>query len=136
MNRDAAKRALSFGVFGFGMLGGLWSCSRYTRAMILSGNNDSSAEFLALTFAFATPLPACVVALWKRIEAGIWLIFAGCFLPIGMLLQRAFMIYVRQFPDQSTAWQTILVFLPYSLVLICLGSFGVVTGLRKWPRLL
>src|ERR1700722_15430872 len=136
MNRDAAKRALSFGVFGFGMLGGLWSCSRYTRAMILSGNNDSAPGFFALTFAFATPLPACVVALWKRIEAGIWLIFAGCFLPIGMLLQRAFMIYVRQFPDQSTAWQTILVFLPYSLVLIGLGSFGVVTGLRKWPRLL
>jgi hypothetical protein len=102
--------------------------------MIIAGNNDSSAEFVAL--AFATPLPACVVALWKRIEAGIWLIVAGCFLPIGMLLQRAFLIYVRQFPAQDSAWQTILVFLPYSAVLIVLGSFGLVTGLRKWPKLL
>jgi hypothetical protein len=136
MNGDAAKRAVSFGVFGLGMLGGLWSCSRYTRAVIISGNNDSFAEFLALTLAFASPLPACVVALWRRIEAGIWLIVAGCFLPVGMLLQHAFVTYVRQFADQGTAWQTILDFLPYSGVLIALGSFGLVTGLRKWPKLL
>jgi hypothetical protein len=136
VNREGAKRVISFAVFGLGMLGGLWSCSRYAFAMFVAGENDSFAGILALTLAFATPLPACVVALWKRIPAGLWLIAAGCYLPVGLLFQRVFMIYVRHFPDQGTVWQTLLVCLPYSSALIALGSFGVVTGLLKWPKLL
>jgi hypothetical protein len=136
MKRDAGKRVVSFGVFGLGMLGGLWSCSRYAHAMFVANDNDSAPGLLAITLAFATPLPACVVALWKRIAAGVWLIVSGCYLPIGMLLQRAFMLYVRHSPDEFTAWQTILAILPYSAALIALGSFGLVTGLLKWPKLL
>jgi hypothetical protein len=78
--------------------------------------------------------PYC--GLWKRIPAGLWLITAGCYLPVGMLIQRAFMIYVGHFPDQDNVRQTILGSLPYSSVLIALGSFAVVTGLLKWPKLL
>jgi len=136
MKWDAAKRVVSFGVFGLGMLGGLWSCSRYAHAMFVANDNDSAPGLLAITLAFATPLPACVVALWKRIAAGVWLIVAGCYLPVGMLLQPAFMVYVRHSPDEFTAWQTTLTVLPYSVALIALGSFGLVTGLLKWPKLL
>ena len=136
VNKEGVKRAVSFAVFGLGMLGGLWGCVAYASAMFVAGENDSFPEFLALTLAFATPLPACVAALWKRIPAGLWLIAAGCYLPIGMLIQRAFMIYVRHFPDQDSVRQTILGSLPYSSVLIALGSFAVVTGLFKWPKLL
>ncbi len=136
MNKEEAKRIISFTVFGLGMLGGLWGCARYAHGMFVANDNDSPPGLLAITLAFATPLPACVVALWKRIAAGIWLVFSGCYLPIGMLLDRAFLIHVRHAPDQFTAWHTILVLLPYSSVLIALGSFGLVTGLLKWPKLL
>ena len=136
VNKEALKRIISFAVFGLGILGGLWSCSRYAFGMFVAGENDSFPEFLALTLAFATPLPACVLALWRRIPAGIWLITAGCYFPLGMLFQRLFMIYVRHFPDQDSVSQTLLFCLPYSSVLIALGSFGVVTGLLKWPKLL
>jgi hypothetical protein len=136
VNVEGLKRTISFAVFGLGMLGGLWGCVAYGRAMFVAGVNDSPPEILALTLAFASPLPACVLALWKRIAAGIWLIVSGCYLPVGMLLQRWFMIYVRHFPDQGTVWQTILGGLPYSSALIALGVFGLVTGLLKWPKLL
>jgi hypothetical protein len=46
------------------------------------------------------------------------------------------MIYVRHYPDQDSVWQTLLFCLPYSSVLVALGSFGVVTGLLEWPKLL
>jgi hypothetical protein len=136
VNKDGVKRVISFAVFGLGILGGLWSCSRYSFAMFVAGENDSFPGFLAITLAFATPLPACVLALWKRIPAGLWLIAAGCYFPLGMLFQRVFMIYVRHFPDQDSVRQTLMISLPYSSVLIALGSFGVVTGILKWPKLL
>jgi hypothetical protein len=65
-NKDEVKRVISFAVFGLGILGGLCSCSRYAFAMFVAGENDSFPVFLAITLAFATPLPACVLALWKR----------------------------------------------------------------------
>jgi hypothetical protein len=136
VNKAGVKRAVSFAVFGLGMLGGLWGCVAYASAMFVAGDNDSFPEFLALTLAFATPLPACIVALWKRIPAGLWLITAGCYLPVGMLIQHWFMVYVRHFSDQGSVSQAILGCLPYSSALIALGSFAVVTGLLRWPKLL
>jgi hypothetical protein len=136
VQKEGVKRVVSFAVFGLGMLGGLWGCVAWGSAMFVAGENDSFPEFLALTLAFATPLPACIVALWKRIPAGLWLVASGCYLPVGMLIQHWFMIYVRHFPDEDGVRQTILHSLPYSSVLIVLGSFAIVTGLLKWPKLL
>jgi hypothetical protein len=103
--------------------------------MFVVGMNDSPQEVWAITFAFATPLPACVLALWQRVLAGFWLIFAGCYFSYGMVVQRAYMIQVRHFPDQPTVMQTIRDSLPISLVLVGIGLFGVLTGLSKWPKL-
>jgi hypothetical protein len=115
------KRAVSAGVFGLGVLGGLWGCLAYARAMFVVGDNDSPQEVLALTLALATPLPACIAALWKRLMPGIWLIFAGCFFTYGMLAERAYMIDVRHFSDEPTVARTIKFSLPCSLVLAALG---------------
>jgi hypothetical protein len=136
MISDRMKRAVSAGVFGLGILGGLRGCYLYARGMFTAGLNDCTAELLALTFAFATPLPVCVVGLWKRLVPGMWLIFAGCFLPYGMLAERAYMIHVRHFLDQTTVMQTIGSSLPYSLILVALGGFAVITHLSKWPEVL
>ena len=100
------------------------------------GENDTLQEILALTFALAAPLPACILALWQPVIAGSWLMFVGAFLPYGMVAERAYMIQVRGFPDQPTIVRTILAVLPISYVLVGIGLFGVLTGLLKWPKLL
>jgi hypothetical protein len=66
---DQIKRSISFGVFGFGIFGGLWGCLAFARGAFI-GANDNLQEILALTFALATPLPACILALWQRVIAG------------------------------------------------------------------
>jgi hypothetical protein len=130
------KRSISFTVFGLGILGGLVGCVGYAGASFFIGANDSSQEIWALTFAYGTPLLACILALWRRLIAGSWLIFSGCFFVYGMVYQRTYMIQVRHFPDQSTVQQTIRSALPISLALIGIGLFGVITDLLKWPKLL
>ena len=87
-------------------------------------------------FALATPLPACIVALWKRFVPGIWLIFAGCFFVYGILAHRTYMIEVRHFYDQVSVAQTIGFVLPYVLILVALGAFAVTTHFLKWPEVL
>jgi hypothetical protein len=53
-----------------------------------------------------------------------------------MVAQRAYMIHVRNFPDQPTVQQTMLNSLSVSLILVGFGLFGVITDLLKWPRML
>jgi len=118
------------------MLGGLWGWVVYAAAMFAVGVNDSAQEVLSLTIAFATTLPACLLALWRRLIAGLWLTFAACYFPYALVAQRTYMIQVRHFPDQPTVLQTAEGCLPYSIVLIGLGLFAVITELLKWPRLI
>jgi hypothetical protein len=136
MTGNGVKRAIGFAVFGFGILGGIWGCFIYAGGLFTVGINDCLQEILAITFAFATPFPACILALWKRLVAGSWLIFAGCYFPYGMMAERTYMIRIRNFPDQLTVQQTILNSLYISLPLIGIGLFGVVTDRLKWPKLL
>lgn len=130
------KRVVSAGVFGLGVLAGLWGCIAYPGVMFVVGENDSPQEVWALTFALATPLPACMLALWKRLVPGVWLIFAGCFFSYGMLAQRVYMINVRHFSNQPTVAQTLKFSLLYSLILAILGAFVVITHLQRWPEVL
>ena len=123
-------------MFGLGILGGLWGCVVCVGSSFTIGANDSAPEILAIIFAMGTPLPACVMALWKRWVPGMWLIFAGCFFPYGMLSHRAYMIDVRHFYDQPTIAQTIWFSLPYVLVLIALGAFAVTTHALRWPEVM
>jgi 6-phosphogluconate dehydrogenase (decarboxylating) len=136
MMRNAVKRAISFTVFGFGILGGLWGCVASAGGVFTIGGNDSYQEILAIIFACITPFPVCILALWKRFIAGLWLIFAGCYFTYGMMAERAYMIQEMHDLDQPTIQQTIQFSLPISLFLIGIGLFGVVTDLLKWPKLL
>jgi hypothetical protein len=133
---NVVKRAISFTVFGFGILGSLWGCVASAGGVFTIGGNDSHQEILAIIFACMTPLPVCILALWKRLIAGVWLIFAGCYFIYGMVAERAYMIQERHFLDQPTIVKTIQFSLPISLALIGIGLFGVVTDLLKWPKLL
>ena len=118
---DETKRTISLIVFGFGIFGGLWGCAAWTGGIFVIGANDSLPEILALTFTLATPLPACVLALWRPVIAGSWLVFAGLFFPYGMLAQRAYMIHARHAPDQLTVLQMLRGSVPVSGVLIGFG---------------
>ena len=133
---DHRKRAVSGAVFGLGILGGLWGCVACAGGAFTIGANDSAPEIFAIIFALATPLPMCIVALWKRLVPGVWLIFAGFFFIPGMLAQRTYMIGVRHFPDQPTVGQTIRFGLPLTVALTALGAFAVVTHQLGWPEVL
>jgi hypothetical protein len=132
---DQGKRTISLAVFGFGILGGLCGCAIFAPAAFVIGGNDTIPEILALTFAFGTPLPACILALWWRRIAGSWLIFSGCFLFYGLLDQRSWQIYGGSVHELSV-WKTILTALPFSCLLVGIGLFGVLTEIWKWPKLL
>ena len=136
VTQDGIKRSISFAVFGLGVLGGLWGILAHMGAMFVVGENDCTQEVWAITFALATPLPVCMVALWWRKFAGLWLIFAGCYFSYGMVVERAYMIQVRHFANQSTMMQTVEENLVFALPLIAIGLFAVITGWLEWPKLL
>jgi hypothetical protein len=135
-DKHEIQRTISFGVFGFGIFGGLWGCLSGAGAFFVIGRNDTLPEILAITFALATPLPTCILALWKRAWAGAWLIFAGSFFPYGMFSERSRMVYLGHAADPPTVWQLTLVCLLFSGVLIGIGLFGILTERAKWPKLL
>jgi hypothetical protein len=135
MTKENAKRAISLAVWGLGILGGLWGCLAYVGTMFVVGENDSAQEVRALTFALATPLPACILALWKRTIAGGWLMFAGVYYTYGMLVERNYMIEVRHFPDQLSVPKTVEASLTIAGPLLALGAFGIITGVLGWPSL-
>ena len=136
MTSNELKRAISLAVFGLGMLGGLWGCVASAGGIFTLGNNDTYQEILAITLAFLTPFPVCIMALWKRLIAGIWLIFAGCYFTYGMMVERAYMINTLHLQGEPSVYKTMQYCLPISLILIGIGSFGVITERLKWPRLL
>ena len=122
-------------MFGFGMFGGLCGCGILAPVAFGFGGNDTLPEILAFTFAFGTPLPACILALWWRGIAGSWLIFSGCFLFYGLLDQRAWGIHGGNV-DELSVWKTVLTALPVSCGLVAIGLFSILTEIWKWPRLL
>jgi hypothetical protein len=134
MTKVGLKKTISFAVFGLGIMGRLWGWLAYMGAMFVVGDNDCPEEIWALTFALATPLPACVIALWWRTIAGAWLIFAGLFFLYGMLAQRSYMINVRHFADQPTPLQTIGQGLAIASPILAVGLFSIITGLLRWPK--
>lgn len=135
MLQDGNKRAISIAVFSLAILGSLAGCAVYPGALFVVGVNDCTQEVLAITFACATPLPVCLLALWKRVLAGAWLIFAGAFFTYGMLAERSFMINVRHFNGEESILKTVVGSLAVSAPLIAVGLFGVLTGLAGWPSI-
>jgi hypothetical protein len=133
MANENVKRTISMAVWGLGILGSLLGCLAYVGMMFCAGASDSPQEVRAITFAAMTPLPACILALWKRMYAGVWLVFAGAYLIYGMLVQRAFMIKVSCCGNQSSVLQTLKFGLLMAAPLLALGTFGIVTDLLKWP---
>ena len=133
---DAIKRWISTAIFLFGLLGGLCGCLMYVGMMFVAGSNDSPQEIRSLTFAFATPFFACLVALWKRWIAGCWLIFSFGYYVYAAFKQRSYMLEVRHFPNPPSVRQDVTGLLWFLGPLLLLGLFFVLTDLLKWPKLL
>lgn len=89
-----------------------------------------------MILALMTPSLAFVVALWRRLIAGVWLVIAGCYFPFGMLAERNYMIHDRGFTDGASVQQTIVFALRITLPLVAFGLFAVVTEKLQWPKLL
>jgi hypothetical protein len=109
--------------------------SRHGRCVVI-GANDSALAVWAVAFAFAVPAPACVLALWQRAIAGIFLIAASCYLTFSAVVERAYLIEVRHFPNQPSLKDTILGSFQLAWIPAAIGLFATVTGLLKWPEVL
>jgi hypothetical protein len=133
MPSDNAKRNISFGVFGFSILAGLWACGVSVRAIFTIGGNDTLPGIIALLLAYDTPLLICVIALWYRRFAGWWLLIAGLYFPCGLLYQREFS---RAGPGSVSLLAYLAVCLIVSGPLLALGLFGILTERAGWPKLL
>jgi hypothetical protein len=136
MTASEKRRAIGFAVFGLGILGGLMGWLMYPGWMFVVGANDSPPEIWAATFVLTTPLFACMVALWKRFIAGVWLVLVGGYFLYAVVVQRNFMIETRHFASQPSLSMTIAGYLPIAAPLFGVGLFGIVTGMMKWPELL
>jgi hypothetical protein len=129
---DFSKRVLSFSVFGLGMAAGLFGCVAVPGAIFVIGVNDSKPEILALLGPI-TLLPACILALWKRTPAGLWLVFLGLLWAYGMFAQRHYMETVRHFPQPSYLSLLKSTMVPTYLML-AIGLFSLLTERAKWPK--
>ncbi len=133
MLSDNAKRNISFGVFGSGILASLWACGATAKVIFTIGANDTLPGIIALLLAFDTPLLICVIALWYRKFAGWWLIITGLYFPCGLL-------HEREFSMAGPESMSLLAYLAISLIvsgpLLALGPFGILTARAGWPKLL
>jgi hypothetical protein len=87
-----------------------------------------SLRYVVFTFASATPIMACVFALWHRAIAGWWLVFAGLCVPLGLAMDVAHarpafsVVLIGSFPLMGSS--------------VAVGLFGILTDHWKWPKLL
>jgi hypothetical protein len=131
---DESKRTLSMIVFSLAGLCGLWGCAALPMAIFTIGVNDSVPEVWALLLP-ATLLPTCIIALWWRRQASVWLLLLGMIWIYGMTWQRHYMETIRHFPQESL-WAFFLgAFMPAYLIL-GLGIFGLYGELHQWPRII
>lgn len=133
--RTIDKRNISFAVFGIGFLGGLYGCAHAAGGVFTIGANDCALEIIAIILGLMTPPLAFVVALWKRMIAGIWLISAGCFFPIGMLAERSYLIHNVGSTDEPSVFGALAFSLRVSVPLVAFGLFATITKLLHWPEL-
>jgi hypothetical protein len=131
---DRVKRSISLGVFSLGMVGGIWGCTVAPRAIFVIGVNDSAPEVVALLLP-VTLLPVCVVALWRRRVASLWLLLLALIWAVGMVYQRHYISSVRHFPSDSIRAVLVGEMVPTYFVL-ALAIFGLLTENAGWPRMI
>jgi hypothetical protein len=130
---DRLKRSISVGVFSLGMVGGVFGCARAPGAIFVIGVNDSTPEVVALLLP-VTLLPVCIVALWRRRVASLWLLLLALIWTVGMVYQRHYISNVRHFPPDSIPAFLVGEMAPAYFVL-ALAIFGLLTENAGWPKI-
>lgn len=133
MLSDRGKREISFGVFMFGIFGGLLACGASLRAVFTIGANDTLPFVIALLLTTGTPMFICFIALWYRKFAGWWLVITGIYFPLGLAHEIWFS---RAGSEDTTLLQYIAMCLIVIVPLFAVGVFAILTDRAGWPRLL
>lgn len=89
---SSGKRSLSITVFSLAIIFGVMCCSVMPKAIFTLGSNDSALETFALILCGFTFLPACIVAIWKRRFASIWILGLSVVWICGVIAQQLFMM--------------------------------------------
>ncbi len=133
MKSAPVKRTISATLFGLGILIGMAGYVVYPMAVFTVGANDSSQEVLGITLVFLSLFPMSILALRFRLLAGCTMLFVPCFYIYSTLVQRAFMINVRHFPQPPIGLKQIIGSFALTWPYVVLGTFAVSTALRRWP---
>jgi hypothetical protein len=130
---DRLKRSISLGVFSLGMIGGVFGCVRAPGAIFVIGVNDSTPEVVGLLLPL-TLLPLCIVALWWRRLASLWLLVLALIWTFGMVYERHYMSSVRHFPPDTVPAFLVGEMAPAYFV-SALAIFGLLTENAGWPKI-
>jgi hypothetical protein len=120
-----SDKASSLVLVALGVLGGLWLVGE---AMFVASGNPKDSGTLAVTLVLATPLLACLLALWNRTFAGCLLLLAAVLFPIA--------VSYKQTIAAHTIPETLRTYAPFMCPVIAFGLFFVLTARRGWPKLL
>jgi hypothetical protein len=129
---NQVRRVVSIAIFSLGMAGGLFGCAAAPGAIFVIGINDSAPEISALLLP-VTLLHTCIIALWERRLASIWLLLLGLIWIFGMAYQRHYVGSVRHFPQNSSLQFLMGEMIPAYFV-FALAAFGLLTEHARWPR--
>jgi hypothetical protein len=132
---ERSLRAISASVFGFAVLGGLWSCAALLPATFTIGVNDSPLATPILLSVLASILPCCLLAFWRRRIAGIMLLLGAFAWLLGILIQRSYMLTERHFPQPSVP-RELISGIYIAAPLLAIGFFAIITKARNWPEVL
>ena len=74
-------------VLGFGSIWGLFAFGAMLFGSFTFGANDSTPEVVAIILYGLTILPACILAIWFRKQAALWLILLSPIAAFGFVYQ-------------------------------------------------
>jgi hypothetical protein len=101
-------------VIGFGSIWGLFALGATLISSFTIGSNDTKPEIVALVIYGLTILPCCILAIWFRRPAALWLISLAAISGFGFVYQLVVQGLHRPFVTLlgDAAWMLFLAAIP------------------------
>ena len=100
--------------------------------IFMLGNNYNLPEVLAELASLLSLLPASILAVWKRLWAGVWLTAAGGFFAVAAQWDK---YAITQARGIHVAWGEIIGVGFLGWIVLAFGLFLWITDRRGWPRI-
>lgn len=101
-------------------------------AFFVSGNNDSVASMAGFAALALSMLPACILALYRRVWAGVWLIIVGSYAATAAAWNQYHVLVQRGIPVDTGE---VIGSGFFGILAALFGLFFLYTGVRGWPEI-